>query len=115
MKFSAQLFLALAIMLGFGTLSTAAVAQTTADPLEDFQTRDNSSNPFEGSGNSAQGGVFDIIHNTVFSNQRSVGDFNEARSENIQNQADSFKERQRLRLEGETQTNSTITGSETPE
>jgi len=104
MKASIQLFLAVAVVLGFGSAFTTALAQTTADPLEDLQTRDNSSNPFEGSGNSAQGGIFDIIHNTVFTNGTSVGDFNEARSENIQDQADSFKEMQRRRLEQEAQT-----------
>ncbi len=98
MKLTTQLVLSLSVALcGFG-LATAASAQTTIDPLEDLRTNDNSNNPFEGSGNSAQTGIFDLIHNSVLSNGTSREEFNEARSENIEEQAGSFREQQRRLL-----------------
>lgn len=104
MKSSTQFSLALSVALcGLAGLTPFASAQTTVDPLEDLRTQDGGSGPFEGSGGSAQQGVFDIIHSTVLSNDTSAEEFNEARSENIEAEADSFREQRRRLLNQEDQ------------
>ncbi|MEO0408510.1 MAG: hypothetical protein AAF289_14275 [Cyanobacteria bacterium P01_A01_bin.135] len=99
MTFSIRFLFTFAVVLGLSSAFGMAGAQTTVDPLEDLQTQDGSSDPFNGSGSATQGGIFDLIHNSVFSNGTSVDQFNEARQENITDEADSFKEQQRRRME----------------
>ncbi|MGF1537956.1 MAG: hypothetical protein ACFB4J_15940 [Elainellaceae cyanobacterium] len=87
------------VFCGLAALASAANAQTTVDPLEDLRTNDSGSGPFEGDSNAAQSSIFDIIHNSVLSNGTSAEEFNEARSENIQEEAASFQEQQRRLME----------------
>lgn len=103
MTFSMRFLFTLAVVLGLSSAFSVAGAQTTADPLADLQTQDSSGDLFEGRGSATQGGMFDLIHNSVLTNGTSVEQFNEARQENIETQADTFKEQQRRRLEQQAQ------------
>lgn len=100
MKSSTRFVLTLcAVFCGLAALPAVARAQTTVDPLEDLRTNDSGSGPFEGDSSAAQSSIFDIIHNSVLSNGTSAEEFNDARSENIQEEAASFQEQQRRLIE----------------
>lgn len=89
-------------VVGAMAVSVSVRAQSTdIDPLEDFRTTDDSPNPFEGSGNEAQSSIFDIIHQMQLRNGGSLEDFNRQRTENIETEADRFRQQRLLRLENQ--------------
>lgn len=81
----------------------ARAQSTTVDPLEDFRSTDDSSNPFEASGGNAQNSIFDLIHQMQLQNGGSITDFNRRRQENIRDQAEAFRTLQRQQIESSVQ------------
>ncbi|GEM_PF-7088552 len=96
----------LTVMGAIACISSApARAQSTSvDPLEDFRSTDDSSNPFEASGGNAQNSIFDLIHQMQLRNGGSIEDFNRQRQEDIRNQAETFRTLQRQQIESGGQT-----------
>ena len=68
----------------------------SAQPLQDFQTRDNT-DPF--SGRSSGGGIFDLIHRSRLGNGRSIEEFNTEQRQNLNDAAAEFRNKQRQLLE----------------
>ena len=67
-----------------------------AQPLQDFQTQDNT-DPF--SGRSSGSGIFDLIHRSKLGGGRSMGEFNSEQRQNLNDAAAEFRNKQRLLLE----------------
>ncbi|MGB3494456.1 MAG: hypothetical protein WBA57_17140 [Elainellaceae cyanobacterium] len=82
-----------------GVSSPVRAQSTTVDPLEDFRSADDSSNPFEASGGNAQNSIFEMIHQMQLRNGGSLEDFNRQRNEDIQTQAETFRTRQRQQID----------------
>ena len=68
----------------------------SAQPLEDFQTKDNT-DPF--SGRSSGSGIFDLIHRSRLGNGRSMEEFNSEQRQNLNDAAAEFRNKQRQMLE----------------
>lgn len=68
------------------------------DPLDDFQTTDGGNELFGSDGADASS-VFNLIHNLVLSNDRTMDEFNRQRNENITNEAESFREIQMQQIQ----------------
>ncbi|MEG3922756.1 MULTISPECIES: hypothetical protein [unclassified Microcoleus] len=67
-----------------------------AQPLQDFQTQDNT-DPF--SGRSSGSGIFDLIHRSKLGGGRSMEEFNSEQQQNLNDAAAEFRNKQRLLLE----------------
>ncbi|MEG5172128.1 hypothetical protein [Microcoleus sp. B3-D7] len=67
-----------------------------AQPLQDFQTQDNT-DPF--SGRSSGSGIFDLIHRSNLGGGRSMEEFNSEQRKNLNDAAAEFRNKQRLLLE----------------
>ena len=67
-----------------------------AQPLQDFQTRDNT-DPF--SGRSSGSGIFDLIHRSQLGGGRSMEEFTTEQRQNLNDAAAEFRNKQRLLLE----------------
>ena len=67
-----------------------------AQPLQDFQTQDNT-DPF--SGRSSGSGIFDLIHRSRLGNGRSIEEFNTEQRQNLNDAAAEFRNKQRQILE----------------
>ena len=67
-----------------------------AQPLQDFQTQDNS-DPF--SGRSSGSGIFDLIHRSQLGGGRSMEEFTTEQRQNLNDAAAEFRNKQRLLLE----------------
>ena len=67
-----------------------------AQPLQDFQTQDNS-DPF--SGRSSGSGIFDLIHRSKLGGGRSMEEFTTEQRQNLNDAAAEFRNKQRLLLE----------------
>ncbi|MEG4984800.1 hypothetical protein QUB08_03315 [Microcoleus sp. BR0-C5] len=67
-----------------------------AQPLQDFQTQDNT-DPF--SGRSSGSGIFDLIHRSNLGGGRSMEEFNTEQRQNLNDAATEFRNKQRLLLE----------------
>ncbi|MBE9119253.1 hypothetical protein IQ269_00135 [Tychonema sp. LEGE 07199] len=67
-----------------------------AQPLQDFQTQDNS-DPF--SGRSSGSGIFDLIHRSRLGGGRSMEEFNTEQRQNLNDAAAEFRNKQRQLLE----------------
>ncbi len=67
-----------------------------AQPLQDFQTQDNT-DPF--SGRSSGSGIFDLIHRSRLGNGRSMEEFNTEQRQNLNDAAAEFRNKQRQILE----------------
>ncbi|MEG5137919.1 MULTISPECIES: hypothetical protein [unclassified Microcoleus] len=68
----------------------------SAQPLQDFQTQDNT-DPF--SGRSSGSGIFDLIHRSRFGGGRSMEEFNTEQRQNLNDAAAEFRNKQRVLLE----------------
>ena len=68
----------------------------SAQPLQDFQTQDNT-DPF--SGRSSGSGIFDLIHRSRLGGGRSIEEFNTEQRQNLNDAAAEFRNKQRLLLE----------------
>lgn len=85
-------------------VSEVRAQSTTADPLEDFQTQDGGTNPFDASdGNGAQSGIYNLIHRMMLSNGTTMDEFSRQRQENISTEAESFRTIQLQRIQGDRQ------------
>jgi hypothetical protein len=67
-----------------------------AQPLQDFQTQDNT-DPF--SGRSSGSGIFDLIHRSNLGGGRSMEEFNSEQRKNLNDAAAEFRNKQRLLLQ----------------
>ncbi len=67
-----------------------------AQPLQDFQTQDNT-DPF--SGRSSGRGIFDLIHRSRLGGGRSMEEFNTEQRQNLNDAAAEYRNKQRLLLE----------------
>ena len=72
-----------------------------AQPLQDFQTQDNT-DPF--SGRSSGSGIFDLIHRSRLGGGRSMEEFNTEQRQNLNDAAAEFRNKQRLLLQQQDQT-----------
>ncbi|MEL6222598.1 MAG: hypothetical protein AAFR31_08170 [Cyanobacteria bacterium J06627_8] len=104
LRFSKTILAAVAFGAGALVLGShiPASAQTASDvdPLADFQTDDDGSDLF-GSDGASSSSVFGLIHSLQLSNDANFSDFNERRSEDIQTEAESFRELQMQRIEAQ--------------
>jgi hypothetical protein len=78
------------------TFAQASGLNNNAQPLQDFQTKDNT-DPF--SGRSSGGGIFDLIHRSRLGNGRSIEEFNTEQRQNLNDAAAEFRNKQRQMLE----------------
>ena len=69
-----------------------------AQPLQDFQTQDNT-DPF--SGRSSGSGIFDLIHRSKLGGGRSMEEFTTEQRQNLNDAAAEFRNKQRLLLENQ--------------
>ena len=69
-----------------------------AQPLQDFQTQDNT-DPF--SGRSSGSAIFDLIHRSQLGGGRSMEEFNTEQRQNLNDAAAEFRNKQRLLLENQ--------------
>ena len=69
-----------------------------AQPLQDFQTQDNT-DPF--SGRSSGSGIFDLIHRSQLGGGRSMEEFTTEQRQNLNDAAAEFRNKQRLLLENQ--------------
>ncbi|WP_445247088.1 hypothetical protein [Microcoleus sp. OTE_8_concoct_300] len=69
-----------------------------AQPLQDFQTQDNT-DPF--SGRSSGSGIFDLIHRSQLGGGRSMEEFSTEQRQNLNDAAADFRNKQRLLLENQ--------------
>ncbi|MEG3907026.1 hypothetical protein Q5691_21395 [Microcoleus sp. w1-18aA5] len=67
-----------------------------AQPLQDFQTQDNT-DPF--SGRSSGSAIFDLIHRSQLGGGRSMEEFNSEQRQNLNDAAAEFRNKQRQLLE----------------
>ncbi|AFZ06210.1 hypothetical protein Osc7112_1717 [Oscillatoria nigro-viridis PCC 7112] len=67
-----------------------------AQPLQDFQTQDNT-DPF--SGRSSGSAIFDLIHRSQLGGGRSMEEFNSEQRQNLNDAAAEYRNKQRLLLE----------------
>ena len=67
-----------------------------AQPLQDFQTQDNT-DPF--SGRSSGSAIFDLIHRSQLGGGRSMEEFNTEQRQNLNDAAAEFRNKQRQLLE----------------
>ena len=72
-----------------------------AQPLQDFQTQDNT-DPF--SGRSSGSGIFDLIHRSRLGGGRSMEEFTTEQRQNLNDAAAEFRNKQRLLLQQQDQT-----------
>ena len=78
------------------SFAQASGLNNNAQPLQDFQTQDNT-DPF--SGRSSGSGIFDLIHRSRLGNGRSMEEFNTEQRQNLNDAAAEFRNKQRLLLE----------------
>ncbi|MEG3861005.1 hypothetical protein [Microcoleus sp. herbarium12] len=78
------------------TFAQASGLTNSPQPLQDFQTKDNT-DPF--SGRSSGGGIFDLIHRSRLGNGRSIEEFNTEQRQNLNDAAAEFRNKQRQMLE----------------
>jgi hypothetical protein len=78
------------------TFAQASGLTNSPQPLQDFQTQDNT-DPF--SGRSSGSGIFDLIHRSRLGNGRSMEEFNTEQRQNLNEAAAEFRNKQRLLLE----------------
>ncbi|MEG5032206.1 hypothetical protein [Microcoleus sp. AT3-D2] len=69
---------------------------TNAQPLQDFQTQDNT-DPF--SGGSSGSAILDLIHRSRLGGGRSMEEFNTEQRQNLNDAATEYRNKQRLLLE----------------
>ncbi|MEG5057716.1 hypothetical protein QUB60_17450 [Microcoleus sp. A2-C5] len=74
----------------------SSLNNNSAQPLQDFQTQDNT-DPF--SGRSSGSGIFDLIHRSRFGGGRSMEEFNTEQRQNLNDAAAEFRNKQRVLLE----------------
>ena len=72
-----------------------------AQPLQDFQTQDNT-DPF--SGRSSGSGILDLIHRSQLGGGRSMEEFTTEQRQNLNDAAAEFRNKQRLLLQKQDQT-----------
>lgn len=88
------------ILATFFTPVSPSIAQVSEDgtvqPLQGLRTQDNS-NPF--SGNTDYGGVFDLYHRLQLGTGGNLNEFTRQQGEIINDEATTFRERQRLLLQ----------------
>ena len=78
------------------TFAQASGLTNSPQPLQDFQTKDNT-DPF--SGRSSGSGIFDLIHRSRLGNGRSMEEFNSEQRQNLNDAAAEFRNKQRQMLE----------------
>jgi hypothetical protein len=78
------------------TFAQASGLTNSPQPLQDFQTKDNT-DPF--SGRSSGSGIFDLIHRSRFGGGRSMEEFNTEQRQNLNDAAAEFRNKQRQLLE----------------
>ena len=78
------------------TFAQASGLNNSPQPLQDFQTQDNT-DPF--SGRSSGSGIFDLIHRSRLGNGRSIEEFNTEQRQNLNDAAAEFRNKQRQILE----------------
>ena len=78
------------------TFAQASGLTNSPQPLQDFQTKDNT-DPF--SGRSSGSGIFDLIHRSRLGNGRSIEEFNTEQRQNLNDAAAEFRNKQRQMLE----------------
>ncbi|MEG3876452.1 hypothetical protein QT972_03580 [Microcoleus sp. herbarium7] len=78
------------------TFAQASGLTNSPQPLQDFQTQDNT-DPF--SGRSSGSGIFDLIHRSRLGGGRSIEEFNTEQRQNLNDAAAEFRNKQRLLLE----------------
>ncbi len=78
------------------TFAQASGLNNSPQPLQDFQTQDNT-DPF--SGRSSGSGIFDLIHRSRLGNGRSMEEFNTEQRQNLNDAAAEFRNKQRQILE----------------
>ncbi len=78
------------------TFAQASGLNNNVQPLQDFQTKDNT-DPF--SGRSSGTGIFDLIHRSRLGNGRSIEEFNTEQRQNLNDAAAEFRNKQRQMLE----------------
>ncbi|MEG4344022.1 hypothetical protein QUB70_12125 [Microcoleus sp. A003_D6] len=78
------------------TFAQASGLTNSPQPLQDFQTQDNT-DPF--SGRSSGSGIFDLIHRSRLGNGRSMEEFNTEQRQNLNEAATEFRNKQRQILE----------------
>ena len=78
------------------TFAQASDLTNSPQPLQDFQTKDNT-DPF--SGRSSGSGIFDLIHRSRLGNGRSMEEFNSEQRQNLNDAAAEFRNKQRQMLE----------------
>lgn len=80
------------------TFAQASGLTNSPQPLQDFQTQDNT-DPF--SGRSSGSGIFDLIHRSRLGGGRSMEEFNSEQRQNLNDAAAEFRNKQRLLLENQ--------------
>ena len=83
------------------SFAQASGLNNNAQPLQDFQTQDNS-DPF--SGRSSGSGIFDLIHRSRLGGGRSMEEFTTEQRQNLNDAAAEFRNKQRLLLQKQDQT-----------
>jgi hypothetical protein len=78
------------------TFAQASGLTNSPQPLQDFQTKDNT-DPF--SGRSSGSGIFDLIHRSRLGGGRSMEEFNTEQRQNLNDAATEFRNKQRQLLE----------------
>lgn len=73
------------------------------NPLQDFESQENSSDPFSGSNEAGSFGVFDLIHRANLGNTRSLNDYSAEQNENLDAAAAQFRTIQLQRIRGQGQ------------
>ncbi|MEG3899256.1 MULTISPECIES: hypothetical protein [unclassified Microcoleus] len=85
-----------ALFLPQASFAQASGLTNSPQPLQDFQTQDNT-DPF--SGRSSGSGIFDLIHRSQLGGGRSMEEFNSEQRQNLNDAAAEFRNKQRQLLE----------------
>lgn len=106
-------WLAFVTVAGITTISwllpQASQAQTgDVNPLQDFQTEENS-DPFSSSNQGDAFGIFDLIHRAQLGNVQSIEEYSTQQNQNLDAAAAQFREMQKKRIQGESTATPTVT------
>ncbi len=81
-----------------------------ANPLQDLNPLDrDNSNPFSRTNSDGISSVFNLIHRVNLSGGLSAGDFSSEQNENLTDAVSQFRLKQRTRLQGQTQSQTSAT------
>jgi hypothetical protein len=95
-RIAASAIASCALLSPQATFAQASGLTNSPQPLQDFQTKDNT-DPF--SGGSSGSGIFDLIHRSRFGGGRSMEEFNTEQRQNLNDAAAEFRNKQRQLLE----------------